>query len=161
MTPARNLTTMRRNKSLMIVGLLGVLALGGIFATLTVKALWIRSATGSVFNKYVIDHGIGHAEVADDASGFQRDFCVLHLNHPIADGQLQAETLSLMREYHDLDGGDSLSIQYSVPGTGKTETEADAVYDAASKTVTMTLNEGGQKRVAKQSVAWPDSGDGS
>lgn len=151
---------MTRNRVLFLIGLVGVLAIGGAFASLTAKALWVRSVTSSVFTKYVIDQKIGHAEVADDASGFQGDFCVLHVNQPIPKDQLEQQTLNLMYHYHDLDGGRILSIQYNPLGTGKKVIESDAVYDANTQTVTMTLNEGSQQ-VIKQQVDWEDTGDAS
>jgi hypothetical protein len=150
----------KRNKAVFLIGLIGVLAVGGVFAGLTAKALWVRSVTSSVFNKYVIDHNVGKAEISDDASGFQGDFCVLHLNQPIPQAQLQQETLDLMHHYQDLDGGRILSIQYNVPNSSKKVIESDAVYDPTTKIVSMTLNEGGQK-VVKQKVDWSDQGDAS
>lgn len=160
MVQAEKANTRSRNKLLFLIGLIGVLAVGGVFASLTVKALWVRSVTSSVFNKYVLDHKIGTAEVSDDASGFQGDFCVLHLNQPIPQDQLQEQTLDLMYHYHDLDGGRILSIEYNVPGTGKKVIESDAVYEPGTETVSLTLNEGGQ-RVVKQKVDWSGSGDAS
>lgn len=148
----------KRNKMVFLFGLIGVLAVGGIFASLTAKALWVRSVTSSVFNKYVIDHHVGQAEISDDASGFQGDFCVLHLNQPIPAAQLQQQTLDLMFHYHDLDGGRILSIQYNVPNSNKKVIESDAVYDPTTQIVSMTLNAGDQK-VVKQKVDWSETGD--
>lgn len=142
----------KRNRMYFLIGAFLVLLFGGGFAYETIKALHVRSLTGAVFNTYVINHGIGTAEISDDASGFQQDFCVLHLNRPIPSTELLSQTMKLMYEYHELDGGTTLSIRYNEHGT--TITESDAVYNQASQTVVITLNEGDTKRTVQQHVAW-------
>jgi len=142
----------KRNRMYFIIGAIIVLLFAGGFAYETVKALQVRSLTGAVFNTYVINHGIGTADITDDASGFQQDFCVLHLKQPIPEKQLLSETMSLMYRYNDLDGGTTLSIRYNE--NGKSITQADAVYNVGTETVLVTLNEGANKRVVKQHVNW-------
>jgi hypothetical protein len=143
------------------MGVVIVLVFGLVFALLTRRALYVRAVTSSVFNQYVIDHHIGHAEVSDDASGFQGDFCVLYVNHRIPDAELKDQTLRLLYEYHDLDGGDILSIQYDVPGQGKRVTLADAVFHAESQTVSLSLNLTTGKRLLTVPVHWNTSNDAS
>jgi hypothetical protein len=124
--------------------------------------LTVRAATGSEFSQYVISHGLGTARIADDASGFQPDYCVLELQRPIPARDLQQQALALLRTYHELDGGRSLSIHYRDPATGRDVTEADAFFDEPTGTVKLTLNEGNTKRTAVVHVNWSsDATDGN
>lgn len=146
----------RRNRWILVGALIGLLALGGVFAAMTEQALYVRSKTGSVFNTYVIQHGIGHAEVADDVSGFQGDFCVLHLNKPLPQARLQSRALQLMQQYYNLDGGTTLSIRYQNPATGKEVDQADVVYSDGSGDVSLILNVGQVRKTVHVKVDWPN-----
>lgn len=114
----------RRSRRWVIVGAAIIVAFALTFSGLTVKALSIRSNTSSEFSKYVITHNIGHSEVSDDSSGLESDFCVLYLNQPISDAELTPKVLSLFQVYNQLDGGDSLTVEYT-PTHGKVQIEAD------------------------------------
>ncbi|MCF8567221.1 hypothetical protein LLE49_21095 [Alicyclobacillus tolerans] len=148
----------RRNKLLFVFGAILLLGVGGMIATETIHALSVRAKTGSVFNTYVIDHHIGIADISDDASGFQSDFCVLHLNQPIPDKQLEQQALSLMHQYYKLDGGNSMTIVYSSRGSDKSVTQADAYYHSADQTVLLTLNTASGKKLVSEHVNWPSNG---
>jgi hypothetical protein len=152
---------MRRSRIMFLVGAVIVLVFGATFAMLTRRALYVRAHTSSVFNQYVLDHHIGHAEISDDASGFQGDFCVLYVNHRIPDAELKDQALHLLYEYHDLDGGDILSIQYNVPGQEKRITLADAVFHPDSQSVSLSLNLTTGKQLMTIPVHWETSGDAS
>lgn len=115
-----------------------VLVLALAFAAITMWALRIRSQTGSEFSKYVVSHHLGTAEVTDDASGFQTDFCVLHLNAAIPDSKLKTETVALFTTYHQLDGGDHLTLEYAGKD-GKTVIQSDAVL-VGNTNVSLTLH---------------------
>lgn len=144
----------KRNRLWIIIGGIVVVAFAVTFASMTMVALHMRQANGSVFAKYVIDHHIGTAQIQDDASGFQGDFCVLQLNHPIPKGQLETESLALMREYNSLDGGTSLNIVYQDSAHNKQVTEASLLYDAAGHVVHMTLLEGRAHVQKDKPVQW-------
>lgn len=140
-----------------MLGAVIVVFIGSVYATETIHALHVRSITGSEFATYVADNHIGQAVVSDDASGFQDDFCVLTLEKPIPNSQLQAETLQLMYQYHNLDGGTSLSIVYDQ--NGKQFMQADAIYNPGSQSVTMELNYGNTKKDINQHVDWDEDTD--
>ncbi|MBX5436992.1 MAG: hypothetical protein IRZ33_07220 [Alicyclobacillaceae bacterium] len=146
----------RRNRLLLLGWIALVLALGGFFAHATIRALYVRSVTGSVFADYVIQHHIGRAQIADDESGFQKAFCVLTLNRPIPPARLEQEVANLMYHYHDLDGGTELLVAYR--SGGKLVTQADAVYDESRQLLVMTLHAGGQSRSVQRHVSWTSSG---
>lgn len=147
--PARS----RRNWWYFAAGAVLVLCIGGIYAKSAVSALSIRSATGSEFSTYVVDHHIGSASIQTDSSGLQSDFCVLTLNAAIPDRQLQNEAFHLMNVYHSLDGGDTLTIQY-VPQGGPAQIEASVFYDSATEIVTMDLQQASGHHVVKRKVNW-------
>lgn len=147
-----------RSKLWFIIGALMVLGIGAGYATETVRALHVRSITGSVFNQYVIQHNIGRAQVADDASGFQGDFCVLSLNQPIPATQLEQSALQLMFHYHDLDGGHTLSIDYTPAHGGQTLHQADVYYDAGASAVSITTHVGSTTRTVQRHVDWASGG---
>ncbi|MCL6636730.1 MAG: hypothetical protein K6T26_02165 [Alicyclobacillus sp.] len=147
----------RRNKLWMLAGAALVLAMALEFAHLTRTALTIRAATSSEFSQYVLDHGLGHTELAHDSSGFDNEFCILHLNHPVPTDQLAATTLSLLHEYYQLDQGTSLTLVYD-QGNGHQVIQADGLYDPRSQQVTLTLNLGEDKRVVHETVQWPRPG---
>ncbi|MCL6548389.1 MAG: hypothetical protein K6T30_05720 [Alicyclobacillus sp.] len=155
---AANRSRVRRNRLLLLSWTALVLAIGGFFAHETIRALYVRSVTGSVFADYVLTHHIGRAQISDDESGFQKDFCVLQLNHPIPAAHLTQQMADLMYHYHDLDGGTMLTAAYRTP-SGKWVTEADAVYDESRETLILTLHAGGQNRVVKEKVEWASGTD--
>lgn len=132
-------TGTRKGKIQFLIGAAIIVVLAIAFASITMWALRIRSATSSVFAKYVTSQKIGTAQVTDDASGFQSDFCVLHLNHPVPTDQLQSETMGLFEKYHQLDGGDHLTLEYTT-ANGKTVIQSDAVLVDNSH-VSITLHE--------------------
>lgn len=143
-----------RSRVWFVVGALLVLSIGGFFAHEVTRALYVRSQTGSVFADYVIQHHLGKAVISDDSSGFQMDFCVLHLNHPIPQNQLASETFALMKEYHSLDGGISLTLVYSEQATGKTVTQAMAEFLPNQGLVSMTLTKGTLRQTVTKRVNW-------
>ena len=143
-----------RSRRLFIYGAVLVLAIGGFFAYEVTRALYVRSHTGSVFNTYVIQHHIGQAQISDDSSGFQLDFCVLHLTKPIPQSELEFQTFSLMQKYHELDGGISMTLVYADPSTGKTVTEATAQFLPQQGIVSMTLGQGDIRRTVTRKVNW-------
>jgi len=144
----------RRSRLLFVLGALLLLGIGGAFARETIHALYVRSVTGSVFNTYVLSHQIGHAQIQDDSSGFQTDFCVLHLDHPLPTNGLAEETLALLDKYHSLDGGASITLMYTSPTTGKDVTQAAAQYFPAQDLVTMTIDGGENRTTLTQHVKW-------
>jgi hypothetical protein len=144
----------RRNKLIFIAWVGTVLILGAVFANLTVKALHVRAATSSEFTQYVADHNIGWAEISTDFSRIQQDFCLLHVDHEIPASQLQSQLMDWIYQYHRLDGGHSLTVEYDVPNQGKKKILGDAYYDGRTKTVRLTLNVDGQSRVVEQQVNW-------
>lgn len=147
----------RRNRWWFIAALIGVLAIGGIFARAASRALYVRSVTGSVFADYVLKHHLGHAVVTDDASGFQDDMCTLYLNRQIPESRLKQTTVKLAYQYYSLDGGNTLSIVYDDRRTHHQVTEASTFYPGGD-TLMVTLNAGGRKWVAQVPVHWPPSG---
>jgi hypothetical protein len=144
----------RRNRLYFLAGLAVVLALGGTFAHLTLQALNVRATTSSEFPQYVVDHRIGHAEIADDESGMQQDFCVVHLNKAPPDSQIANELLDLLNHYHQLDGGTILTAEYDIPGTGKNTILGDAVLNEETNTVRLTVNTASGKHVVERHVDW-------
>ena len=145
----------RRSRLAFMLGALLLLGIGGLYARETTHALYVRSLTGSVFNTYVLSHKLGQAQIQDDSSGFQSDFCVLHLYHPLPATGLAAETLALLKTYHSLDGGSSLTLRYTSPTTGKDITQASAEYFPAQGLVTMTINVGDNQTTVSEHVQWP------
>lgn len=150
-------TGQSRSRTLFVLGGVLVLSIGGFFAYEVSHALYVRSVTGSVFDTYVINHHIGHADISDDSSGFQADFCVLHLNKPVLQSNLASETYALMEKYHQLDGGTSMTLVYSDSATGKQITEASVEFLPAQKSVTMTLHRGSTLQTLTKKVDWSTS----
>ncbi|MCL6516308.1 hypothetical protein [Alicyclobacillus sp.] len=149
----------RRNRIWFVAGAALVLVLAGLFAHLTLRALTVRATTSSEFSQYVVDHGIGRVELMHDASGFDEDFMVLHLSHPVAEDQLQAQATAWMKLYYQLDGGTTLTMDYVDAATGKRVVQADAVYDPQKQTLSLTLNEGGERRLVRIPAAWQRGGN--
>lgn len=154
-------TRVRRNRLWFLFGAAVVLALAGLFAHLTLQALTVRATTSTEFGQYVSDHGIGQVELMHDASGFDEDFMVLHLNQAVPEDRLQSQVTEWMQTYYQLDGGTTLTIDYADPATGRRVVQADAVLDPARHILTLTLNQGGERRVVRTSVSWQRGAGGS
>ncbi len=146
----------RRNKRIFLAWVSVVLILGAVFADLTIKALRVRAATSSEFTQYVSDHNIGWAEISTDFSRVQQDFCLVHVDHDIPASQLEGQLLDWIYQYHRLDGGHSLTVEYDIPNQGKKKILGDAYYDARTKTVRLTMNLNGQSQVVEKRVDWSD-----
>ncbi|KPV42599.1 hypothetical protein [Alicyclobacillus ferrooxydans] len=143
----------KKSRLQFIIGAVIVLVLAATFASITMWALSIRSKTSSEFAKYVLSHHIGQAVVTDDASGFQTDFCVLHLDQPIPDNALKARAMGLFETYHQLDGGEHLTLEYAAEG-GKAVIEADVVLiDSTHAALTLHLSTGVVSSVETLSTA--------
>ena len=143
---------LRRSRLYFIFGAIIIAVFIVLFSTQTTKALYVRSQTGAVFNTYVISHHIGTADISDDASGFQGDFCVLHVNKLIPTKDLMQQAMSLASRYYDLDGGTNMSIVAMV--NGKNLTQASTVYEASSNTLMMTFNDGHREWSIDRKVKW-------
>lgn len=147
----------RRNRWLFVGGAILVLAIGGGFAVATTDALSIRQHTGSEFSTYVARHHLGTVSIQTDESGMESDFCVLNLTKPIPDKQLANEAFQLMTQYHNLDGGDTLTIEYQPRGQTN-EIEASVYYNEATQTVSMQLHEADGLHIVNRHVHWaPDT----
>lgn len=142
----------RRNRLYFLAGAVLVLAIGGTYAWSVISALAIRAATGAEFATYVVKHHIGKASITSDSSGVQSDFCVLQLNQPIPDAQLSSQAFQLMQTYHNLDGGDTLTIQYRAQS--HTRVEASVYYNSSAQTVTMDLQRTDGRAVVERHVQW-------
>ena len=139
---ANNGAQARRGKRQFMIGAVIVLVMAVAFASITIWALAIRQKTGSEFSKYVLSHHIGQAVVTNDESGFQDAFCILHLNKPIPDTELQKQAMTLFQAYSSLDGGSHLTLEYTDP-KGKTSIEADVVQvDTSHVSLTLHLSSG-------------------
>jgi hypothetical protein len=156
--PKRGLSRTTRNRLLLLLGAAVVVFFALTFAFMTRQALSLRAQHSSEFAQYVMDHGIGRAEVASDASGFQADFCVLHLTRPPSGNRLKADTIAWMHQYVALDGGTSLTVVYDDPRTGSQVTEADAVYRPDRHMLYVTVHQGPGAGTYRQRVDW-GSGD--
>jgi len=144
----------RRSRIWFAVGAVIVVGFGVTFASLTIKALSIRSATSSEFSKYVISHGIGHSEVSDDSSGMLSDFCILHLTNPIPAKLLTKQAISLFRIYSELDGGDHLTIEFT-PSHGAVQIEADVELLAGGRSVAIVEHDlSGKTTSLSRPVSW-------
>jgi hypothetical protein len=145
----------RRNRTFMLIGAAIVLLFTFAFAHLTMTAIQVRKNTSDVFMQWVINQHVGTAQIVHDSTGFDNDFCVLSVSKKIPVSQLEQQTFSLMKEYHTLDGGESLTIQYHDTATGKTTQESTAEYVSGSNTVFITLHQGPESsKVVKQRVQW-------
>lgn len=145
----------KRNRIIILVGAVGVLLLALVFANLTLQALNVRATTSSEFITYVAQHHIGRAELSEDFSKMQQDFCLLHVDHAIPNSELKGDLLSWVEQYYKLDGGHSLTVEYDIPGTNQKQILGDALYDEETKTVHLTMSVDGTKEVVNQTVNWP------
>jgi hypothetical protein len=148
---------LRRHRMLFLAGLALLLAIGAGSAWMVRQALKIRAADGSEFTQWAEAHGIGRVALADDASGFHPDFCVLLVPQPIPEARLASEVVSLLKTYHDLDGGRILSVRYRDPATHQEITEADAAYDPKTQTVGLVLHLRGGTKSEQIHVDWTAS----
>lgn len=156
-TPIVTHVRKRRNRWFFVAAAVVVLMIGGGFALATTNALSIRAHTGSEFSTYVVDHHIGRVTIQTDSSGLETDFCVLHLDKPIAEDKLADEAFHLMTVYHSLDGGNTLSIEYQSSG-GNTDIQASVFYSAPNETVSLELHEPDGLHIVKRKVNWsPDT----
>lgn len=151
--------SLKKSRWQFVFGGVILVGLAVTFAMLTIQALNIRANTSSEFMDYVAQHGIGTAEVSDDASGFQGDFCVLHLKQPIPAEDLKAEAMQLFQEYNQLDGGQRLTIEYAQGS--KTTIQADAILLSNGKDVSLSLHEHGTSQMVQVPISWSPSGDQS
>jgi hypothetical protein len=151
-----NAAAVRKSRLLFLFGALIVVGFAALFAFWTHKALYVRSATSSVFAKYALDHHVGNASITDDPSGLQSDTCFLHLFAPIPTAKLEAEVMNLAYQYYSLDGGTIMDIEYDAKGQ-PTLIQADAVYEDSSKTLMMTLNLNGVHKTLSKPVNWAPS----
>lgn len=146
-----------RNRALFVIGGLLIVGISAMFARATVEALQIRSATSSEFSQYVIDHHVGTVEESTDFSGFQGDFCVLQLAQRLPHSGLRSAILKYLFEYHTLDGGTHLTLDYQAPNSPHDEVLADAIYDQNAKTVTVNIHVGANAGLQTIPVDWTGS----
>ncbi|MCL6631884.1 MAG: hypothetical protein K6T63_04550 [Alicyclobacillus herbarius] len=144
----------RRNRLWLLLGGAIVVLFAVSFAVMTRQALHLRAQNSSEFRDYVLAHHLGQAEIASDATGFQTNFCVLHLHAPPHPDELRGDLVRWMRAYAELDGGTHLTVVYQDPRTGRTVTEGDAVYQPQTDRLFVTIHQGPQAGSYRQRVDW-------
>ncbi|WP_156900159.1 hypothetical protein [Alicyclobacillus contaminans] len=145
---------LRRHRWLFLAGLGVVLAIGAAFAALTLQALRYRADNRGEFATYIANHQLGQVDLSDDDAGLSQPFCVVHLARDVADSRMEQTLYDLMYQYHTLDDGTQLTVEYRNPSTGMTHILGDAVYDKPNHVLRLTINSAAGERVVTESVDW-------